>query len=132
MLVEELEADEEPEHGAPECLGQPGRVMHWPRDERPIRPKAAVGDEEVPVWMPVGPRAVRLQAGHDTDREVARARQRPDGRREGTGVDALRLRNAASHRHNNSAKAGVTAFASPPSATSRSTSRAASLMVGKP
>ncbi len=42
-LVEQLQAHEEPEHGAPERLGQPGGVMHWPRDERPIRPKAAVG-----------------------------------------------------------------------------------------
>ena len=88
MLVEELQADNEPECGAPECLGQPGRVMHWPRDDRPIRPTAAVGDEEVQVWMPVGPRAVRLQGGHATDREVARALQRPDGRREGAGGDA--------------------------------------------
>jgi hypothetical protein len=42
-------------------------------------PEPAVGHEQVPVRMPVGPRAMRLQAGHKADREVALTRQRADG-----------------------------------------------------
>ena len=61
ILIEQLQSHEQPEHGASERLGQPGGVMPWPRDERPIRPKAAVRDEQLQVRMPVGPRAVRLQ-----------------------------------------------------------------------
>ena len=49
VLVEEHEAHEQPEHGAAERLGQPARVMRRPRDEGPIRPEPAVGDEQVPV-----------------------------------------------------------------------------------
>jgi len=88
VLVEQLQAHEAPEHGAAERLGQPCRVVGGPRDERPIRPKAAVRDEEVQVRLPVGPRAVRLQAGHDADREVALARQRPNGGGDGAGGGA--------------------------------------------
>jgi hypothetical protein len=49
VLVEEFAAHEEPEHGAPERLRQPRRVVGGPGDERPIRPEPAVGDEEVQV-----------------------------------------------------------------------------------
>ena len=62
--------------------------MRRPRDERPVGPEPAVGDEQMEVRMPVGARAVRLQAGDDAHRELALAGQRPDGRRDGVGGDA--------------------------------------------
>jgi hypothetical protein len=71
--VEELEAHEEPEHGAAKRLGQPRRVMDRPRHERAVGPEPAVGDEQMQVGMPVGTRAVRLQAGNDADREGSRS-----------------------------------------------------------
>jgi len=70
LLVEEVRPLEQPQHGAAERLGQARRVMHRPRDERPVGPEAAVGDEEMEVRMPVGPRAVRLQTGDDADRQL--------------------------------------------------------------
>ena len=88
VFVEEFEPHEQPQHGAAERLGQPGGVLHWPRDERPIRPEAAVRDEEVPVRMPVRPGAVRLQAGDDPHGEVALAGQRANGGGDGAGGDA--------------------------------------------
>ena len=63
VLVEEIKTYEAPKHGATKRLRQPRGVLHWPRDERPVRPKAAVRDEEVPGRMPVGARAMRRQAG---------------------------------------------------------------------
>jgi len=87
-LVEELEADEEPEHGTPERLRQPRRVVDRPRDEGPVWPKAAVGHEPVQMRMPVGARAVRRQAGHDANGELALARQRANGGRDRAGRDA--------------------------------------------
>ena len=41
--------------------------------------------------MPVGARAVRLQAGDDAHRELALAGQRPDGGGDGAGGDARDL-----------------------------------------
>jgi len=55
------------------------------RHDRPVRPEPAVGDQQVQVWMPVGARAVRLQARDDADREFALAGQRADGHRDGAG-----------------------------------------------
>ena len=52
LLVEELQADEQPEHGAAERLRQPGGVGGGPRDKRAIGPEAAVGDEQVQMRMP--------------------------------------------------------------------------------
>jgi len=63
-------------HGAAERLSQPRRVMGGPCDERSVASKAAVGDEQVQVRMPVGPRAVRLQARDDADGELALTRAR--------------------------------------------------------
>jgi hypothetical protein len=88
VLVEQLKAHEQPEHGAAERLGHLGGVMHWPRDERPIRPKAAVRDEEVQVRMPVRPGSVRLQARDDPHGEVALAGQCANGGGNGAGRDA--------------------------------------------
>ena len=96
VLVEEIKAYEEPEHGAAERFRQPRRVVHRRRHQRPVGPEPAVGDEEVEVRMPVGPRAVRLHAGHDADRVVALARQRADGRGDGAGGDAGDLAEQAS------------------------------------
>jgi hypothetical protein len=79
VLVEQLQPHEQPQHGAAKRLGQPGGVLHWPRHECPIRPKAAVRDEEMQMRMPVCPRAVRLQAGDDPHGEVALAGQRANG-----------------------------------------------------
>ncbi len=59
-----------------------------PRDERPVASKATVSDERVQVRMPVGPRAMRLQTGNDTDGEFPLAGQRADGGRDGAGGDA--------------------------------------------
>jgi hypothetical protein len=88
VFVEESEADEKPEHRAPERLGQARRVVGGPRDERPVWPEAAVGDEQVQVRMPVGPRPMRLQARHEADSEVALPRQRANGGGDGAGGDA--------------------------------------------
>jgi len=65
LLIEQLEAHEEPEHGTAEGLGQSCGVVGGPSDEGAVRPEPAVGREEVQVRMPVGPRAMRLQAGHN-------------------------------------------------------------------
>ena len=65
VLVEEREAHEESEHGAAKRLGQARGVVRGPRHERAIGPEAAVRDEQMQVRMPVGARAVRLQAGDD-------------------------------------------------------------------
>jgi hypothetical protein len=85
--VEELEVHEEPEHGAAKRLGQPRHVMHRPRDERPVGPEPAVGDEEMQVGMPVGARPMGLQAGDDADREVTLTGQRADRGGEGARGD---------------------------------------------
>jgi len=57
LLVEQVQAHEAPEHGTAKRFGQARRVVGGPRDERPIRPEAAIGDEQVQVRMPVGARA---------------------------------------------------------------------------
>ena len=67
-------------------FGQPRRVVHRPRDERPVGPEAAIGDEQ--VRMPVCPGAMRLQTSDDPDGEFAFTRQRADRRRDGAGGDA--------------------------------------------
>lgn len=54
VLVEELAAHEEPEHGAAERLGQPHGVVRGPRHKRAIRLEPAVRDEQMEVRMPVG------------------------------------------------------------------------------
>ena len=41
--------------------------MHRPRDDRPVGPAPAVGDEEMQVWMPVRTRAMRLQTRDEAD-----------------------------------------------------------------
>ena len=46
-----------------------------------------VGDEDVPVRMPVGPRPMRLQKRHDADGALALARLRADGGGDGAGGD---------------------------------------------
>ena len=84
VLFEEIKADEEAEYGTAKRLGQACRVVRGPRHESPIRPEAAVGDEQVPVRAG----AVRLQAGDDADGEVALARQRANGGGDGSGGDA--------------------------------------------
>ncbi len=96
VLVEEFAADEEPEHSAPERLGQARRVVFGPRHKGPIWAEPAVGDEEVQVRMPVRTGAVRLQAGHDVDGEVELPRQRANRGGDGAGGDAGNLANARS------------------------------------
>ena len=91
VLVEPLPAHEAPEHGTAERLGQPGGVVHGPRDERPIRPTAAVRDEAVPVRMPGRPGAVRLQGGRDADGKIVLTRPRADGDGDASGGDAGHL-----------------------------------------
>ncbi len=86
-LIKQLEAHEEPEHGAAERLGQARRVVGGPCDEGAIQPAAAVGDEPVQVRMPVRAGAVRLQAGHDAHGEVALAGERANGGGHGAGGD---------------------------------------------
>ena len=76
LLVEEIKADKEPEHRAAERFRQPRGIVGGPGDERPVGPKAAVGDEQMEVRMPVRPGAVRLQARDDPHGEVALAGQR--------------------------------------------------------
>ncbi len=76
VLVEELQADEQPEHGAAERLRQSRGLVGGPGYDGPVGPAAAVGDEQMQMRMPVGPGAVRLQAGHDADGEVALAGDR--------------------------------------------------------
>ena len=92
LRIEARQPHEQPEHGAAECLGQAGRVMGRPRDERPVGAEATVGDEQMQVRMPVGAltrqRAVRLQTRDDADRQVALTRQRADGCRDRAGGDA--------------------------------------------
>jgi hypothetical protein len=88
LLVAQLEAHEEPPHGAATRRGQPRRVVGEPRDERPVGPKAAVGHEQVELRMPIGARAMRLQTGHDPHREVALAGQRANGGGDSAGRDA--------------------------------------------
>ena len=88
VLVEEFEAYEKLEHGAAERLRQSCGVVGGRQDESADHPEAAVGEEGGRMRIPVGPRAMRLQAGHDADREDALARQRPDGGRDGAGGDA--------------------------------------------
>jgi len=76
LLIKQLEAHEAPEHRAAERLGQARRVVSGPRHKGPVGPKAAVGDEQMEVRMPVRPGAVRLQAADDPHGEVALTRQR--------------------------------------------------------
>ena len=85
VLVEQLQADKEPERRPAERLGQPRGVVHRPRHEGPIRPEPAIGDQQVQMRMPVGARAMGLPAGDDPHREITLARQRPD--RGGDGPD---------------------------------------------
>jgi hypothetical protein len=84
-LVEQRQPHEQPQHGAAKCLGQPRGLVHRSRHEGPVRPEAAVRDEEVPVRMPVGSGAVRLQAGHDADGKIVLIRQRANGDGDGAG-----------------------------------------------
>ena len=87
ILVEQGQAHEEPEHGAAERFRQPRGVMDRPRDERPVRPEPAVGDEQVQMRMPVGARAMRLETRDDANGEVALPRQRANrGRADGAVV----------------------------------------------
>jgi hypothetical protein len=88
LLIEPLDAHEEPEHGAAEGLGQPCGVVGGPSDGGAVRPNPAAGHEEVHVRMPAGPRALRLHTGHNADREVALARRRLDRARDGAGGGA--------------------------------------------
>ena len=76
--VEAVQAHEEPKHGAAKRLGQARGVVRGPRHKRPIGPEPAVRDEPMPVRMPVGARAVRLETGHDPHQEVALTGQRTD------------------------------------------------------
>jgi len=62
LFAEQFQAHEQPEHGAAERFGQAFRLVHRPRDDGAVGPEAAVGDERVPMRMPVSPRAVRLAA----------------------------------------------------------------------
>ena len=87
VLVEEVQPHEQPEHGAAERLGQPRGVVRGPR-KRPIGPEPAVRDEQMQVRIPVGARAVRLQAGDDADREVLLTHQRADRGGDGARGDA--------------------------------------------
>ena len=49
LLIKHLEAHEELEHRAAKRLGQPRGIVHRPRHEGAICPKAAVGDEQVQI-----------------------------------------------------------------------------------
>ena len=53
VLVEQRPPRKQPQHRAPERLGQPGGVVHGPRDKRPIRAEAPVGDEHLVGGQPV-------------------------------------------------------------------------------
>ena len=53
VLVKQHQADEQLGHGAPERLGQPGRIARGPRPEGPIFSEAAVGADHVEMWVPV-------------------------------------------------------------------------------
>ena len=88
VLVEQIQVDEEPEHGTAKRFGHTGRVVGRPRDERPVRPEAAVGDEQVPVRRPVGAGAMRWQTRDESHREVTLAGQRTDGGGHGVGGHA--------------------------------------------
>ena len=65
--------------------------MDRPRDERPVGPEPAVGDEQVQVRMPVGARAMRLETRDDANGEVALTRQRANRGRDGAGGDEENL-----------------------------------------
>ena len=96
VLVEQGHAHQEPEHGAADRLGQARRIVGGPRHKGPIGPEAAVRHEEVQVWKPVGPRAMRFQAGHDAHGELALADQRTNGGGHGAVGDAGDLAEQAS------------------------------------
>ena len=73
VFVKEAAAHEEPEHGAAERLGQrDGVVARPPRPahEGPVGPEAAIGDDQVEMVVPVGQRAVGLEAGDDPDLQI--------------------------------------------------------------
>ncbi len=88
VLVEQIKAYEEAEHGAAKRLRQPRRVVHGPRHQGSGRPESAVSREEVGLRMRVGPRAMRLQTGDDADGKVRLAGQRANGGGDGAGGDA--------------------------------------------
>ncbi len=96
ILVEELQPHKQPEHRAAKRLGQPRGVVHRPRHEGPIRPEPAIGNQQVQMRMPVGARAMGLQAGDDPDREMPLAGQGADGRRDGARRDPGDLAEQAS------------------------------------
>lgn len=85
VLVEQLEADEQPEHGASKRLSQSGRVLYRPGDKGAVGSEAAIGDEQVQVRMPVSPRPMGLQAGDDPDGELSLPGECTDGGGDGAG-----------------------------------------------
>ena len=68
--------------------GQLRGVVRGPRDERAIETEAAVRDNEVQVRVPIGERAVCLEAGHDAHGEIRLAGERTDGGRDGVRTHA--------------------------------------------
>jgi hypothetical protein len=88
VVVEEAAAHEEPKHGPPEGLRERGGVMPRPprpAHEGPIGPEAPIGDDQLEMRMPVGKRAVSLEAGDDSDAEVRLAGGSADGGGDGAG-----------------------------------------------
>ena len=65
LRLEQVLPDEEPEHRAPERLGELRGVVRGPMDEGPIRPEPAIGDDHMDVRVPVRPRPVGLEAADD-------------------------------------------------------------------
>ncbi len=89
--VEEAAPHEPREHRAAERFGERGDVVERQLHERAVGPKAAVGDQQVEVRMPVGQGAVRLDRGDDADGEVALAKGGADERGDGAGGDPGQL-----------------------------------------
>lgn len=70
-----------------ERFGEGRHVVQRQRHECAVRPESAIGDQEVQVRMPVGPRAVGLDRGDDADREMPFARGGADEGRDGARRD---------------------------------------------